>query len=103
MACLTCFQEKRLKPLAGVKVVEFCTVAAGPFCAMLLADMGADVIKVENPDGGDSMRQWPPLSEGFSENFASLNRNKRSVTLDLKGTRDKQRALDLIAAADVVV
>lgn len=92
-----------MKPLAGVKVVEFCTVAAGPFCAMLLADMGADVIKVENPDGGDSMRQWPPLSEGFSENFASLNRNKRSVTLDLKGTRDKQRALDLIAAADVVV
>lgn len=92
-----------MKPLLGIKVIEFCAVAAGPFCAMLLADMGADVIKVENPGGGDSMRQWPPLSEGFSENFASLNRNKRSVTLDLKAPRDKQRALDLIRTADVVV
>lgn len=63
-------------PLQGVRVVEFCEVAAGPFCGMLLADMGADVIKVERPEG-DSLRQWPPLSEGFSENFASVNRNKR--------------------------
>ena len=52
-------------------------MAAGPFCGMLLADMGADVIKVENPDGGDTLRSWPPISDGYSENFASLNRNKR--------------------------
>jgi crotonobetainyl-CoA:carnitine CoA-transferase CaiB-like acyl-CoA transferase len=90
-------------PLQGVRVIEFCNVAAGPFCGMLLADMGADVIKVENPDGGDSLRQWPPLTNGFSENFASVNRNKRSVTLDLKDTGDKARARALVLGADVVI
>jgi crotonobetainyl-CoA:carnitine CoA-transferase CaiB-like acyl-CoA transferase len=90
-------------PLQGVRVVEFCNVAAGPFCGMLLADMGADVIKVENPQGGDSLRQWPPLNGGYSENFASLNRNKRSVTLDLKNPDDKARARALALSADVVI
>ena len=90
-------------PLDGVRVIEFCNVAAGPFCAMLLADMGADVIKVENPQGGDSMRQWPPLNDGYSENFASLNRNKRSVTLDLKDPADRARARALVLGADVVL
>lgn len=89
-------------PLAGVKVVEFCAVAAGPFCSMLLADMGADVVKVEAPDG-DSLRQWPPLTEGYSENFASLNRNKRSVCLNLKDLADQQLARRLVLDADVVV
>lgn len=92
-----------MRPLSNVRVIEFCSVAAGPFCAMLLADMGADVIKVENPDGGDSMRQWPPISDGFSENFASLNRNKRSVTLDLKDPDGNRRARELIESADVVI
>ena len=63
-------------PLAGLRVLEFCQVAAGPFCGMLFADMGADVIKIEGR-AGDSMRQWPPFNEGYSENLASLNRNKR--------------------------
>lgn len=90
-------------PLQGIKVIEFCQVAAGPFCGMLLADMGADVIKVEHPEGGDSLRQWPPLNQGFSENFASLNRNKRSVTLNLKNIDDVSRAKDLILSADVVI
>jgi crotonobetainyl-CoA:carnitine CoA-transferase CaiB-like acyl-CoA transferase len=90
-------------PFGGVNVIEFCNVAAGPFCGMLLADMGANVIKVEHPNGGDTMRGWPPLTGGFSENFASLNRNKRSVTLDLKNTNDVERARDLIRTADVVV
>ena len=76
-------------PLDGVRVIEFCNVAAGPFCGMLLADLGADVIKVEHPDGGDTMRAWPPMTEGYSENFASLNRNKRSITLDLKQAEDR--------------
>ncbi len=89
-------------PLAGVRVVEFCHVAAGPFCSMLLADMGADVIKVESPSG-DSMRQWPPLSEGFSENFASLNRNKRSIALNLKDPADNAVAVRLVEGADVVI
>lgn len=92
-----------MQPLKGIRVVEFCSVAAGPFCAMLLADMGADVIKVEHPEGGDSMRAWPPITEGFSENFASVNRNKRSVTLDLKDPDDNARARDLAANADVVI
>jgi crotonobetainyl-CoA:carnitine CoA-transferase CaiB-like acyl-CoA transferase len=89
-------------PLHGVRVIEFCHVAAGPFCGMLLADMGADVIKVESPDG-DSMREWPPLRDGFSENFASVNRNKRSVVLDLKSEAGKRAARDLILSADIVI
>ena len=91
------------RPLHDVRVLEFCSVASGPFCGLLLADMGADVVKIENPRGGDSMRTWPPLNDGYSENFASLNRNKRSVALDLKDPTDKQHAVDLAREADVVV
>lgn len=90
-------------PLAGVSVLEFCNVAAGPYCGMLLADMGADVIKVENPKGGDSLRSWPPISDGYSENFASLNRNKRSVSLDLKNPQHVAAARELAAKADVLI
>ena len=90
-------------PLNDIRVIEFCNVAAGPFCGMLLADMGADVIKVEHPQGGDTMRQWPPLTGGYSENFASLNRNKRSVTLDLKNAADRDRARSLVREADVLI
>ena len=89
-------------PLAGVRVVEFCNVAAGPFCGMLLADMGAEVIKVE-AKSGDMLRQWPPIVDGFSENFASLNRNKRSIALDLKDPSDNAVAARLIAQSDVVI
>lgn len=89
-------------PLAGVKVVEFCQVAAGPFCGMLLADFGAEVVKVEPPEG-DSLRQWPPINGGFSENFASLNRGKRSVALDLKQADDLEFARALVLEADVLV
>jgi crotonobetainyl-CoA:carnitine CoA-transferase CaiB-like acyl-CoA transferase len=99
-------QEARVdmqSPLEGVQVVEFCNVAAGPFCGMLLGDMGADVIKVEHPGGGDTLRAWPPISQGYSENFASLNRNKRSVTLDLKNAEDVEQAKRLIRSADVVI
>ena len=89
-------------PLSGVRVVEFCQVLAGPYCGMLLADLGAEVIKVEPPDG-DMMRQWPPISEGYSENFASINRNKRSVVLDLKNPEHKAAARRLVLSADVVL
>ena len=91
-----------MAPLAGVRVVEFCQVAAGPFCGLLLADMGADVIKVESPEG-DGLRQWPPLTGGDSENFASLNRNKRSVVLDLKDAASRAAAERLALSAQVVV
>jgi crotonobetainyl-CoA:carnitine CoA-transferase CaiB-like acyl-CoA transferase len=90
-------------PLTGIRVVELCNVAAGPFCAMLLADMGADLIKVENPDGGDTLRSWPPLTDGYSENFASLNRNKRSVTLNLKLPTDVELFKQLVQDADVLI
>jgi crotonobetainyl-CoA:carnitine CoA-transferase CaiB-like acyl-CoA transferase len=89
--------------LSGITVIEICNVAAGPFCGMLLADMGADVIKIEHPQGGDTLRSWPPISEGYSENFASLNRNKRSVTLNLKDAGDIELARRLIANADVLL
>ncbi len=90
-------------PLHGVRVLELCNVAAGPYCGMLLADMGADVVKVEHPSGGDSLRQWPPLTDGFSENFAALNRNKRSITLDLKSPADLAEFRHLLDEADVLL
>jgi crotonobetainyl-CoA:carnitine CoA-transferase CaiB-like acyl-CoA transferase len=95
-------------PLAGIRVLELGQIAAGPFAGSLLADLGADVVKVERPDGGDGMRSWPPLTQGqdgevFSENFASLNRNKRSIALNLKDAGDVERLKRLISVADVLV
>ncbi len=94
--------SSRTHLLTGVRVAEFCSVAAGPFCGMLLADLGADVIKVEPPEG-DALRQWPPLTAGDSENFASLNRNKRSIVLNLKDPADVAVALEIIAGSDVLL
>jgi crotonobetainyl-CoA:carnitine CoA-transferase CaiB-like acyl-CoA transferase len=99
-----------MDPLTGVKVIEFCQIAAGPFCGMLLADLGADVVKVESPEG-DGMRQWPPLTRpgsdpaaaGYSENFAAVNRNKRSVVLNLKEPADLAAARALCLSAEVVL
>lgn len=93
-------------PLSGLRVLELGQIAAGPFAGSLLADLGADVVKIERPDGGDGMRNWPPLAEAedgtvFSENFASLNRNKRSLALDLKNTSDRSVLKDLVAVSDV--
>lgn len=95
-------------PLRGLRVLEFGQIAAGPFAGSLFADLGADVVKVERPDGGDGMRAWPPLTANgsnapFSENFASLNRNKRSLTADLKNPKDVQRLKDLAGKADVLI
>src|SRR3546814_18509895 len=81
---------KQQSTLEGVRVIEICNVAAGPFCGMLLADMGADVVKVEPPGTGDTLRSWAPITDGYSENFASLNRNKRSVALNLKDPADQR-------------
>lgn len=84
-------------------MIEVCNVAAGPFCGLLLADMGADVVKVEHPEGGDTLRSWPPITDGYSENFASLNRNKRSVTLNLKDPADLAVLRKLASEAHVLV
>ena len=83
-------------------MIEFCQIAAGPFAGLLLADMGADVIKVESPEG-DGMRNWPPHTGGYSENFASLNRGKKSVVFDLKKPADVENARRLCLSADVVL
>jgi succinate--hydroxymethylglutarate CoA-transferase len=96
------------KPLTGIKVIELGQIAAGPYTGMLLADSGADVVKVERPDGGDGMRQWPPLIENeegeiYSGNFASLNRNKRSITIDLKDNEQLDNLKKLCAQADVLI
>lgn len=100
--------QKARGPLSGVRVLELGQIAAGPYAGSLLADLGADVVKIENPDGGDGMRGWPPLSSiddgaPFSENFASLNRNKRSVAVNLKDKNDKDFFRRLAASADVLV
>ena len=98
----TAFASRDARPLAGVKVVEFCQIASGPFTGMLLADYGAQVVKIE-PLEGDAMRTWPPLTAGYSENFASLNRGKQSMVLDLKRPEDLDVARRLALDADVLV
>lgn len=90
-------------PLSGVRVVEVGNYMAAPFCAMQLADLGAEVIKVEHPEGGDQVRQSAPLIEGEGSAFMRLNRNKRSMALDLKTDQGKEIFRKLVATADVVV
>ena len=90
--------------LAGVRVLDFSRVLAGPYCSMLLADFGAQVIKVENPQGGDDTRQWgPPWLDGQSAYYLSANRNKRSIAIDLKQPRGLEIALRLAQKADVLL
>lgn len=91
------------QPLAGIKILEFANFIAGPFCGMLLGDMGADVIKIEPPDTGDMSRASPPLVNGESATFESLNRNKRSLALDLKRPEAREAIMRLIKDADVVL
>lgn len=90
-------------PLTGIRVVEVGNYMAAPFCGMQLADLGAEVIKVENPDGGDQVRQSAPLVAGEGSAFMRLNRNKRSFALDLKTSQGAEIFRKLIATADAVV
>lgn len=96
------------KPLDGVKVLEFGHFAAGPFAGLVLADWGADVVKVE-PLGGEGLRAWPPFSPGdddhpaYSLNFASVSRNKRSITADFKSPADMERLRALCEKADIII
>ena len=90
--------------LDGILVADFSRVLAGPLCTMTLGDLGADVVKVERPDGGDDTREWgPPWHDEGATYYLGLNRNKRSVTLDLKDPGDLALARRLAARADVVV
>ncbi len=88
---------------AGLRVLELAAVIAGPFAGMVLADLGADVIKVENPHGGDDARRMPPQQHGESTLFMSMNRNKRSLALDLKSATGRDAVLKLAAQVDVVI
>ncbi|MFI9150160.1 CaiB/BaiF CoA transferase family protein [Streptomyces sp. NPDC053367] len=90
-------------PLEGVLVADFGRVLAAPYATMLLADLGADVIKVEQPGTGDDARAWgPPYAHGEATYYLSVNRNKRSLTLDLRNTDDLRRARELVRRADVL-
>src|SRR6266852_2078404 len=91
-------------PLSGTRVVDLTRALAGPYCTLLLGDMGADVVKVELPGSGDETRQWgPPFIAGESSYFLSVNRNKRSITLDLKSSRGLEALRRLVSSADVLV
>ncbi|MGN5239315.1 CaiB/BaiF CoA transferase family protein [Rhodococcus sp. SJ-3] len=91
-------------PLEGLRVVDFTQALSGPYCTLLLGDFGADVIKVERAGTGDDSRRWgPPFVGDTAAYFLSVNRNKRSIALDLKNEDDRERAVELTTTADVVV
>ena len=89
--------------LSGIRVVDLTRILAGPFCTMLLADMGAEVVKIESPKGGDPVRQQGAIVNGFSWYFAQFNRNKKSIILDLYSDEGKAVLADLIRRSDVLV
>jgi crotonobetainyl-CoA:carnitine CoA-transferase CaiB-like acyl-CoA transferase len=92
------------EPLSGIKVLDLCRVVSGPFATMQLGDLGADVVKVEDPHRGDESRRYgPPFLNGESSYFLSVNRNKRSCTVDLKTEAGREAVLALSAVADVVI
>ncbi len=100
---MTCAWGGTMPPLDDLTVVDLSRALAGPYCTMMLADLGARVIKVETPDGGDDTRGWgPPFLHGESAYFMSINRNKQSVTLNLKHARGLELLRRLIARADVL-
>jgi len=90
-------------PLDGIVVIDLTRVLAGPYCSMMLADMGATVIKVERPEGGDDARAYTPFINGESAYFMSINRGKKSVTLNLKSERGREILIDLVKKADVLL
>src|SRR5437868_9140119 len=91
------------EPLGGTSVLDLSESLAGPYCTQILGDMGADVIKVERPDGDPARRWGPPFQNGESAIFLSANRNKRSIALDLKSPDGKDVVKRLVARSDIVV
>jgi formyl-CoA transferase/CoA:oxalate CoA-transferase len=92
-----------MPPLDGLKVIDLTRVLAGPFCTQLLGDMGADVVKIEEPRHGDDTRGWAPFVDGWSSYFLGVNRNKRSLALDLKSPDGAEVFTRLLLGADVLV
>ncbi len=91
------------KPLTGIRVLDFTRMYAGPFCTMQLGDLGADVVKLESPDGDPVRRQGPPFHKGLSMTYISANRCKRSIVIDLRQDAGRKIAFDLACQADVLV
>ena len=89
--------------LSHIKVLDLTSHLSGPYCAMILADHGADVIKIESPNGGDQLRKTPPFQDGESAPFMLWNRNKRSMVMDLKNAEDHKTVLKMIEVADVLI
>lgn len=89
--------------LDGITVLDLTRVMAGPYCSLMLADMGANVIKIENPDGGDDTRSFLPAINGVGLYYANLNRNKKGITLNLKSEQGKAMFLDMVKKVDVVI
>src|SRR6202790_1441790 len=101
---MTGVSEGARGPLAGIRVIDLTRILAGPLCAMMLGDMGADVIKVEPPGGGDDTRGWgPPFIAGESAYFLGVNRNKRSLTLNMAAPAGQKILASLIEKADVLI
>lgn len=95
--------EQKLGALNNITILDLTRVLAGPFCTMMLADQGANVIKVENPKGGDDIRSFVPFRNNSSVFFANLNRNKKSITLNLKTEEGRNIFKELVKSADVVI
>jgi formyl-CoA transferase len=96
--------ELKHGPLAGIRVLDLTRVVAGPYCSMFLGDLGAEVVKVEQPGAGDDTRGWgPPFVGGESAYYLCINRNKQSLTLDLKSKRAVELLRDLVKVADVII
>jgi len=91
------------RPLSGLRVLDLTRVLAGPFCSMILGDMGAEVIKIEEPGKGDDTRSWPPFLGGEATYFLSVNRNKQSLTLNLKAPEGRELLKRLVKKSDVVL
>ena len=97
-------QQNSVRPLDDLFVLDLSRILSGPICTMLLGDMGAQVVKVEPPPHGDDTRLWgPPFLDGTSTYFLSINRNKRSLALDLKSPDGREILWKLIDRADVLV
>ena len=103
-------QDEQPMALTGLKVLDLSRILAGPYATQLFADLGADVVKVENPDGGDDTRRWgPPFTRkadggrGDAAYFSACNRNKRSITVDFASKAGADLLRDLAAKADIIV
>ena len=90
-------------PLDNIRVIDLTRVLSGPFCTAMLADMGAEVIKIEHPDGGDDARHFGPFKNNKSLYFALINRNKKSISLDLKQRSAIEKLNELVRCADILV